>query len=101
MKRNSDHSAPNEGPNSAEDADSTRPPNPTRTHISFDAPPGTSDELPAVIGDYRILGKLGEGGMGVVYEAEQQEPRRKVALKVVRGGAFVDEQRIRMFKREV
>jgi len=49
---------------------------------------------------YRVLGRLGEGGMGVVYEAEQQSPRRRVALKVIRGGQFVDESRIRMFQRE-
>ncbi|NIL99842.1 MAG: protein kinase, partial [Acidobacteria bacterium] len=47
-----------------------------------------------------MLSKLGEGGMGVVYEAEQQHPRRRVAIKVVRGGQFVDEQRVRMFQRE-
>ena len=39
--------------------------------------------------------------MGVVYEAEQRNPRRHVALKVVRGGRFVDELRLRMFQREV
>jgi len=38
--------------------------------------------------------------MGVVYEAEQESPRRKVAVKVVRGGHFVDEQQVRMFQRE-
>jgi tetratricopeptide (TPR) repeat protein/tRNA A-37 threonylcarbamoyl transferase component Bud32 len=38
--------------------------------------------------------------MGVVYEAEQQNPRRRVAVKVVRGGRFVDERRARMFQRE-
>ncbi|NNE10408.1 MAG: serine/threonine protein kinase, partial [Gemmatimonadetes bacterium] len=54
----------------------------------------------ASIGNYRILGKLGEGGMGVVYEAEQQHPHRRVALKVVRGGHFVDELSVRMFQRE-
>ena len=57
-------------------------------------------KIPTSIGKYRILTKLGEGGMGVVYEAEQDSPKRKVAVKVVRGGQFVDEQRVRMFQRE-
>src|SRR5947209_12157714 len=39
---------------------------------------------PASIGRYRILRPVGEGGMGVVYEAEQDHPRRTVALKVLR-----------------
>jgi len=42
--------------------------------------------LPERIGPYRILGWLGEGGMGVVYRAEQTDPRRAVALKVIRPG---------------
>ncbi|MGD2108118.1 MAG: serine/threonine-protein kinase [Phycisphaerae bacterium] len=55
---------------------------------------------PVTIGGYRVVRKLGEGGMGVVYEAEQQQPRRAVALKVVRGGPFVDEYSIQLFRRE-
>jgi WD40 repeat protein/predicted Ser/Thr protein kinase len=42
--------------------------------------------LPAHIGRYRILRLLGEGGMGAVYEAEQDSPHRPVALKVIRPG---------------
>lgn len=39
------------------------------------------------IGAYRILRRLAEGGMGVVYEAEQNEPvRRRVALKLIKPG---------------
>src|SRR3954465_13127209 len=39
------------------------------------------------IGRYKLLQKLGEGGCGVVYMAEQEEPvRRKVALKVIKLG---------------
>lgn len=41
----------------------------------------------AVIGRYKILEQIGEGGFGVVYMAEQQEPvRRTVALKIIKPG---------------
>jgi tetratricopeptide (TPR) repeat protein/predicted Ser/Thr protein kinase len=62
--------------------------------------PSSSENLPGQIGGFRILGKLGEGGMGIVFEAEQKNPSRRVALKVVRGGHFVDEGYLRMFRRE-
>jgi WD40 repeat protein/predicted Ser/Thr protein kinase len=43
------------------------------------------------IGHYRILRELGTGGMGTVYEAEQDNPRRAVALKVIRAGLAAPE----------
>src|SRR5947209_4335040 len=40
-----------------------------------------------VIGPYQLLEQIGEGGFGVVYMAEQQQPvRRKVALKIIKPG---------------
>ena len=48
-----------------------------------------SEESPALeqIGPYRLVKEIGEGGMGLVYEAEQLEPiKRRVALKMVKRG---------------
>ncbi|TNE84720.1 MAG: serine/threonine protein kinase [Deltaproteobacteria bacterium] len=38
---------------------------------------------PERVGDFTITGRIGRGGMGVVYEAQQAHPRRKVALKTL------------------
>jgi WD40 repeat protein/predicted Ser/Thr protein kinase len=46
--------------------------------------PGISGP-PDRLGDYRIVRVVGEGGMGTVYEAEQANPRRRVAIKAIRG----------------
>ncbi|MES2923183.1 MAG: serine/threonine-protein kinase [Verrucomicrobiota bacterium] len=48
---------------------------------------GEEGGLDACIGPYRLIDRLGSGGWGVVYLAEQQEPvKRKVALKIIRLG---------------
>lgn len=48
---------------------------------------GATEALGTTIGPYRLLRRIGEGGMGEVFEAEQSEPiRRRVALKVIKPG---------------
>ncbi len=47
----------------------------------------SGDKPPERIGPYKILGVLGEGGMGIVYLAEQEKPiHRRVALKIIKLG---------------
>jgi serine/threonine protein kinase/tetratricopeptide (TPR) repeat protein len=58
------------------------PPDPDAT---VDAPSGERPDT--VIGPYKLMQEIGEGGFGVVYRAEQQQPlRRKVALKILKPG---------------
>ena len=54
---------------------------------------------PEWIGKYRILRQIGEGGMGAVYEAEQEKPRRRVALKILKPGVATP-MRLKRFERE-
>ncbi|MBA3949047.1 MAG: serine/threonine protein kinase [Acidobacteria bacterium] len=92
------HDAPTSGNETRSSSDE-----PTR---ASEAPPGalssltgTAPSLPAMIGPYRILRLLGEGGMGVVYEAEQASPRRTVALKVIKAG-HANGEMLRRFENE-
>ncbi|MEZ6065971.1 MAG: protein kinase [Planctomycetaceae bacterium] len=52
------------------------------------------------LGDYRILREIGRGGMGVVFEAEQESLCRHVALKVLPPAALHDQAQVRRFHRE-
>ena len=54
---------------------------------------------PERVGSYRILEPIGAGGMGVVYRAEQENPRRVIALKVIRAG-ITSASMLRRFKDE-
>ena len=54
--------------------------------VTVDAP-ANSERPGTMIGPYKLLQQIGEGGMGTVYMAEQMEPvKRKVALKIIKAG---------------
>ncbi|MBM4359376.1 MAG: serine/threonine protein kinase [Deltaproteobacteria bacterium] len=65
-------------------------------------PPPPNREIPAgtLVGPYKVLRKLGEGGMGIVFVAEDTRLHRTVALKVLHGNAGEDSERRYRFLRE-
>ncbi len=80
-------------------------PAPNVTRATAPGPPLTSDirhptsAIPTRIGRYSITRVLGEGGMGTVYEAQQESPKRTVALKVIRAG-YLSPELLRRFTQE-
>ncbi|MCI0589257.1 MAG: protein kinase [Planctomycetes bacterium] len=79
-----------------------------RPLVRLDAPalgPGLVDpsswerSLPERVAGYRVLSRIGEGGMGVVFLAEQEKPRRRVALKCIRT-PFASDEFLKRFERE-
>lgn len=52
------------------------------------------------LGDFRIIREIGRGGMGIVYEAEQESLGRHVAVKVLPRQVLLDAKQLRRFERE-
>jgi eukaryotic-like serine/threonine-protein kinase len=83
-----------------------------RRLLSVDESDGDFLETPAIgeltpaisegmrLGHFRVVRVLGEGGMGIVYEVDEDEPRRRVALKVIRPGLLSECLRSR-FRHEI
>ncbi|MFO1078232.1 MAG: protein kinase [Planctomycetota bacterium] len=56
---------------------------------------------PSRVGEFRLLDRLGSGGMGVVYLAEQESLRRRVAVKLVRADLLLFPDTRERFRREI
>jgi WD40 repeat protein len=68
---------------------------------SWTARSGLSDSrTPRRLGDFELLRRLGEGSMGIVYEARQVSLNRRVAVKMIRAGLFAGEADLRRFRIE-
>jgi tetratricopeptide (TPR) repeat protein len=71
----------------------------TQSFRSHEFDDSTSTWAPSTIGGCRIVRQIGEGGMGIVFEAIQTSPQRTIAIKVLRPG-WVSAERLRRFQYE-
>jgi serine/threonine-protein kinase len=67
-----------------------------RGEVHEEEPAATSLVIPG----YTIVREIARGGMGVVFEAEQHHPRRRVALKTLRDSALATRDELQRFRRE-
>jgi eukaryotic-like serine/threonine-protein kinase len=86
-------------------ANSSRTRNPTRARplpprLRYDGCTVGDDIIGKSLGHFRIVGKLGHGGMGTVYEAIDDRLDRRIALKVLRDDFAIDDARRLRFFRE-
>jgi serine/threonine-protein kinase len=71
-----------------------------KTSESGKTPAAAEDLTGQTVAEFHVLRVLGRGGMGAVYLAEQQSPRRKVALKILRADLAANQKALLRFKQE-
>jgi hypothetical protein len=64
------------------------------------SPTGAATSDPEIVGNYRLLRRLGGGGMGTVYEAEEITSGRRVAMKLIASGFADNEDAVERFRQE-
>jgi eukaryotic-like serine/threonine-protein kinase len=72
----------------------------TETHIPAISAGAAAAEASELVGNYRLLRRLGGGGMGDVYEAEEITSSRRVALKLVQAEYAASEEAVERFRQE-
>ena len=68
--------------------------------VSIPSGSAIDSDMPAALGDFRIVREIGRGGMGIVYEAQQLSLGRRVALKVLSFASGLDPVRLQRFRNE-